>query len=63
MQTCAERCSATYEFLELVSLLLSVVLRVAILAFTVHQITWVACVFCFVNISLVNVSSRSSWGG
>ena len=61
MQTCAERCSATYEFLELVSLLLSVVLRVAILAFTVHQNTWVRMRFFFlVNFSVINVWSKSS---
>jgi hypothetical protein len=61
MQTCAERCTATYEFLELVSLLLSVVLRVPIQAFTVHQFTWFSVRFFFsVKFSLVNVCSKSS---
>jgi hypothetical protein len=43
---------ATYVFLELVSLVLSVVLRVPILAFTVHLITWVSMRF-FLLVSLV----------
>jgi hypothetical protein len=59
MQTCAERCSVTYEFLELVSLFLSFVLRVPILAFTVHLITWFRMRF-FLLVSLVNVSSKST---
>ncbi len=49
----------TYEFLELVSLFLSFVLRVPILAFTVHLITWFRMRF-FLLVSLVNVSSKST---